>query len=731
MKAFIQKSNFINLKSLSYLSMINMNVTSKRISNYNNSIYNSSFYCFSKNPKIKTSNSKKLSHSANILEAMDTSANRLKEPKLFKLTFSGLDKAHSADDIKKVLSLVNEIIVIRIDKQKKMNFCHTNVKSFLEAEDLKSKFDNLKITNKLVKVRVKEIDTLYESVNSDISEKNTSIELTSKSKIDSYLDGIIIKQQSSIKAENIEYLYTLKQHFNERNVNEANDEAELINTNRDRKEFNKEILPNYVEFEWGVCHICQKDLASHKILKKHKESDKNENLFFISDIKTYSSLNNYNIAINDDDSLNSQLIEKEYKKAYEYYYELNKISNYCKSQFKNLIQSLNFTPYLDEVGTIWKGLKLQILNSSDKDNQNTSNKVNKNIVITIMINPERMSLNDISIIKQAFMLKFKKENFIGYSLNFFFAINAKINSSVIESTKFIDFDDVMLYNSLERKLNSFILQEKERIKNKEITEDIQSPSENLKSMKNIEEGHLNTQKCLINENHDKINDRNYFNNKEYTIIPWRKVDNINIICNQKDLLSLIDFNSISKNKDSKLKIKSKEVILFTGNCQLLKNNKDSLSISDDFHIKLVEKIFNNRDFLIHQHEALNQKQTSNDAIHKYISYLNQTKQTKKEKENENKGDKDTTTPEVVISNDSIILINIHELLKRKDFQIDIKNDLQISEYHILYSNSIIELIEFTKFYSNRKLKFEVINSAMFSNKLIDYKLFVMVIKRIV
>ncbi len=77
--------------------------------------------------------------------------------KIFKLTFSGLDKYTSMEDLNSKLSELSEIKVIRIHKLTNKNYGHADIISKLDSNLLKLKFESLKILGKSFKVRVREV----------------------------------------------------------------------------------------------------------------------------------------------------------------------------------------------------------------------------------------------------------------------------------------------------------------------------------------------------------------------------------------------------------------------------------------------------------------------------------------------------------------------------------------------------------------------------------------------
>src|SRR5690606_35693293 len=78
--------------------------------------------------------------------------------KFYKITFSGLDKYVQAKDLKKHLSEINEITLLRINKSSHRNYGHADINSGLDLDKIKEKLECIKISGKNLKVRVKEID---------------------------------------------------------------------------------------------------------------------------------------------------------------------------------------------------------------------------------------------------------------------------------------------------------------------------------------------------------------------------------------------------------------------------------------------------------------------------------------------------------------------------------------------------------------------------------------------
>lgn len=88
--------------------------------------------------------------------------------KYYKVTFSGLDKFISNEELNNTLAHLNELKIIRTNKSSNKNYAHLDVSSNLSVDIIKRKFESIKILGKNVKVRVKEQDNDYKETNKNI-----------------------------------------------------------------------------------------------------------------------------------------------------------------------------------------------------------------------------------------------------------------------------------------------------------------------------------------------------------------------------------------------------------------------------------------------------------------------------------------------------------------------------------------------------------------------------------
>jgi hypothetical protein len=78
--------------------------------------------------------------------------------KIFKVTFSGVDKFLTNTEIENTISKVNEIKLLRVNKSTNKNYCHIELSSLHTQELIKQKLNTIKFLGKTVKVRVKELE---------------------------------------------------------------------------------------------------------------------------------------------------------------------------------------------------------------------------------------------------------------------------------------------------------------------------------------------------------------------------------------------------------------------------------------------------------------------------------------------------------------------------------------------------------------------------------------------
>ena len=118
--------------------------------------------------------------------------------KFYKVSFTGLDKYLSNEELKAILSEFNEINIHRTSKSTNKNYGHADISTHLESDKIKSKFEGIKIMGKTVKIRLKEIDEEIQEImskqynNFDYSEIRHNNQESSKY-LQDYIKGYCLK----------------------------------------------------------------------------------------------------------------------------------------------------------------------------------------------------------------------------------------------------------------------------------------------------------------------------------------------------------------------------------------------------------------------------------------------------------------------------------------------------------------------------------------------------------
>ena len=100
--------------------------------------------------------------------------------KNYKITLSYLDKFTTNQEINFTLSQINQINVLRVNKSTKKNYCHVEITSELEYDEIKIKLENFKVFGNKVKLRLKQLekfDPLFEEESEETHDITTPIGL--------------------------------------------------------------------------------------------------------------------------------------------------------------------------------------------------------------------------------------------------------------------------------------------------------------------------------------------------------------------------------------------------------------------------------------------------------------------------------------------------------------------------------------------------------------------------
>lgn len=596
-----------------------------------------------------------ISNKKNIIDNLKDE--KLEKPKLFKITLTGLEPLTTTDEIKKVLSLVDEIEILNVDKKNKKNYCHANIKSLLNEEILKERMNKFKITSKTIKVRIKELDSWIDNIDKKNLEPIVS-ELKKISEIKDFINKEINKKQISFKPNNIRYLNNFTEYFDKI---AKNNPMKLMNIDEMiEREFSIKFIPNYLELELIINHLNERDLMKSQF-KDLKYSDLQEKNYYINEIKSFSNL---------EKGLRNDKMSNELKSF------LNlvlKVKEESKKSLEELIKNLKFPPFYDNNQLAWKGMKLQIINDND---QNILN-------ICISIDVNYLSLLDISIIKKAIYFKFKNViNIDKIKTNFFLCISKGVNSQINESSKFIYLDDVEDYEILDKNIKNNV--------------------DNNKSEHEISKNFLKRKGKKLSYSYKS--DISPYNSLDTVINHIQNIDLSkygsfkNCFHYIGKLLQVGSNNNLILNKSSKSKVKVDYIneveSRFIEHADILENFDSK---------KIIEKlVFSNKPETKRSNYQEKLDKTEN------IDILNLNSKDLDEQE-------------------SLLIVNISELNKNKDHQISLKKIMQTIKIQILYSNSIKELIDFCKFYSNRNIDFEILDFHLLDNVYINFNSFILVI----
>ena len=452
----------MNIRNINYRINTNINIYSRKICLLNNyfKVNNSSNNI--KNKLFDNICFKTFCYSNNI--------NKLKD---YKLTITGIPKTTSKEDILKKLDSLSEIQVIRISKEMKKSYCHIDVKSFLSEESIKEKLSYFKVNNKVLKARAKQINNYYSLTNEEnnnnsknIKDNKTNITnlesiediLLYLNKLD-FIDSININRNNTKETTNTELLKLLSNYLSTDNCN--------------KNEFIVNLHYPYFELEWFV-------LNGNSINNIIDYKNKNKKLYKIFEFNSLKKLDEIDFLFNE--NVNNDIIDNNLI----YYNAVVNIKLIFKRCFENLIESLNYSPFLEDDFTVWKNFKLQVI----KYDNNIIN-----IIITIGISALKLNAKyDLDIIKKAALFKLKdltdyKYKLYKFNFKFFIGINENENTKLTFENRYIDFDDISIIKPTNNKIKNTINSES---------------NNKLQNLLNI---------C-----------NNQYNINEYICYPWQKVN---------------------------------------------------------------------------------------------------------------------------------------------------------------------------------------------------------------
>lgn len=292
--------------------------------------------------------------------------------KFFKLTFSGLDKFLTNEKLKELVSQINEIKLLRINKSTNKNYCHADISSNLSVESLKKKMESIKILGKSVKVRVKEIDeedgdTIFQK-NENFDFSKLSEESNSVSNINllkNFVKNFYLKNLTD-NPMNIKYMLDY--------LEKSNNFIQIINYKR-----------QFFDFEYKI--KIPDNFVQHKKLKL------SEIFLPIKTLEQYDE-------INENSAMTIEILNK----------------------FDFIFSKLNYTHYdnLKNKGVL-RNINIKICNN--------------HYIVTLMISSSSISNLDIKIITEAIKYEFERFS-LQNLISVYLSINEKVNAMVYNSSEF-------------------------------------------------------------------------------------------------------------------------------------------------------------------------------------------------------------------------------------------------------------------------------------------------------
>jgi hypothetical protein len=253
--------------------------------------------------------------------------------KSYKVTLSYLDKFTTNQEISYILSQINQIDVVRVNKSTKKNYCHIDLTSELDQEEIKIKLENFKVFGNKVKLRLKQLEK-FDSINEEESEE--SLDIFSP-------EGFKYKILSFFKKKFMNFVG-------------CKDIIDLFDKfDYDKNYIIQECNTGFLEYEYKfVSHEDQKHIKNEKPRKSIKHTTK----FSIVPIKTFFCLKNTNEKSSDPEQnfgQNKDSIEKIF------------------SSTINILNKMDLSIYDDKkhIG-VWRNLQIKILNTKIMINLMTS-----------------------------------------------------------------------------------------------------------------------------------------------------------------------------------------------------------------------------------------------------------------------------------------------------------------------------------------------------------------------
>jgi hypothetical protein len=154
--------------------------------------------------------------------------------KLYKLTLTGLDKFLSIQEINSKISELSDLKILRIEKKTSKNYGHADILTKLPLENLKLKFQSLKILGKSVKIRIRE-----PNISDDPEYFNKNYTFFDFEKFENFEEDFF-----SYKA-----ILNLRENENKSEKINVNNSNNIITINNDNDKNNKFVREAYLAFE--------------------------------------------------------------------------------------------------------------------------------------------------------------------------------------------------------------------------------------------------------------------------------------------------------------------------------------------------------------------------------------------------------------------------------------------------------------------------------------------------
>jgi len=398
--------------------------------------------------------------------------------KIFKLTFTRLDKFASMEELNSTLSQLSEIKVIRIHKLANKNYGHADIISKLDSNLLKFKFESLKILGKSMKVRIREeIDKPYESLLSkyiyfDFEKllllyekiKTNEIEINSLKNdcainLFEYIHHFYIKKLTD---NPIAIKFLLNKFVGLKNDNSKEFDKEKIDSDCIGKDklfdlvfYDKEIYNYefYINYNFNFALNKKHDIKiinqnSNKSLGKNSMNKVENNIFIPMRSNLLKKENDEsnefetNNPTNNNDDIKIKFFDETNKNE-----KLNlqyKRINTIFTKLIDILMNLEYTSYIktkDIPNGVYRNLNIKF--NEEK------------IMITLMISTAKITMIDLKIIMDA--LKYEFSSMSNY-LNIYISFNEKVIAETKNSNCFINvlgnINHLLLLNNIEKIDNS-------------------------------------------------------------------------------------------------------------------------------------------------------------------------------------------------------------------------------------------------------------------------------------